>query len=348
VIETLVTGATGFVGHHLIEALRSRGYGVRVLALPTEDTTSLELEHVAIYRGDVRLAETLSEPIRGVDTVYHLAAIHGLWRPKQDYDAVNVTGTENVCRAVLAAGVRRLIHVSSWAVYGMALGRPVREDFLLKPVADPYALTKAEADKLVQEYVVRDHLPAVIVRPGTMFGPGDLVNFGRMADRLSAGRAVIIGSGRNAVPFVYVTDVVDGMLLAADQDQAIGQVYNLSTDEPFTQKQLWDAIAQEIGVHPPRVHVPYHALYALAFVAERWFTSDHPQRQPLVTRLGVKLFGSDNRHSIEKAKRELRYAPKVSLQEGVHLAASWYLQHRSSLAAAVPSAAPKQSVRQAQ
>jgi nucleoside-diphosphate-sugar epimerase len=347
VTEILITGATGFVGRYLIKALHARGYRVRVLALPTEDTTLIEQEHVSIYRGDVREYETLAQAIDGVDTVYHLAAIHGLWRPKQDYHSVNVAGTENVCRAALAARVRRLIHVSSWSVYGMALGGPVSEDFPLKPIPDPYALTKAEADKLVQDYIVRHHLPAVIVRPGTMFGPGDYVNFGRMADRLAGGRAVIIGSGRNALPFVYVSDVVDGMLLAAEKDQGLGQTYNLSTDEPLTQEQLWHAIAQEIGVEPPRLHVPYYALYGLAFIAEQLFTSDHPQRQPLITRLGVKLFGSDNRHSIDKARRELGYIPRVSLREGVRLAAGWYRQHHTSLASEMPSGAPSEPNRQA-
>ena len=335
VIEILATGATGFVGPHLIQALRARGYSVRVLALPTEDTTPLEQLHVSVYRGDVCRPETLVEPMRGVDTVYHLAAIHGLWRPKRQYYAVNVVGTENLCKAALAAGVRRFIHVSSWSVYGMALGQPVREDFPLRPIPDWYAVTKAEADELVQSYIARNHLPAVIVRPGTMFGPGDQVNFGRMADRLRDGKAIIIGSGRNALPFVYVTDVVDGMLLAADQDRAIGGVFNLSTDQPLTQEELWYAIAQEIGARPPRLHVPYHALHALAFVAERWLTSG-PQHQPLITRLGVKLFGTDNRHSIDKARRELGYAPQVGIREGIRLAASWYLQHQTSLAPGPP------------
>ena len=340
-IEALVTGATGFVGHHLIEALQARGYHVRVVALPNENTTALERMNVSVYRGDVRQRETLAEPIRGVDTVYHLAAIHGLRRPEQEYYSVNVAGTENVCRAVLAAGVRRLIHVSSWSVYGMALNQLVTEDFPLAPLPDPYALTKAEADKLVQRYISKERLPAVIVRPGTMFGPGDQVNFGRMADRLRAGKAVVIGSGRNPVPFVYVTDVVDGMLQAADSDQALGRVYNLSTDQPLTQEELWCAIAEEIGANPPRLHVPYNALHALAFVSEQWFTLGNSQRQPLVTRLGVKMFGGDNRHSIEKARREFGYAPRISVREGVRLAAKSYLQHPTSLATGASSVASK-------
>jgi len=198
----------------------------------------------------------------------------------------------------------------------------------------------------VQRSIVQDHLPAVIVRPGTVFGPGDQVNFGRMADRLRAGRAVIIGSGRNALPFVYVSDVVNGMLLVAHQEQAISEIYNLSTDQPITQKELWYSIAEEIGATPPRLHVPYHALHALAFVAEQWFTPDHPQRQPLVTRLGVKLFGSNNRHSIDKARRDLGYSPQVSVREGVRLAASWYLRHQSSFATATSNGVPKRPTKQ--
>ncbi|MBZ5495952.1 MAG: NAD-dependent epimerase/dehydratase family protein [Acidobacteriia bacterium] len=327
--ETLVTGATGFIGHHLVGALCARGDTVRALVLPTEDTAWLEQHHVTVYRGDVCQREELIEPMQGVDTVFHLAAIHGLWRPRQDYYSVNVTGVENVCRAALAAGVKRLIHVSSWAVYGMGLGQPVREDFPLRPGSDLYAATKADADKLVQSYITRDYLPGVIIRPGTVFGPGDWINFGRMADRLRAGRAIIIGSGRNAVPFVYVSDIVDGLLLAASREQAVGRVFNLTNDQPLTQAQLWHAIALEIGAKPPRLHIPYFALYALAFAAERAVKQVHPQRQPLVTRLGVKLFGSDNRHEIDKARRELGYAPRISLREGVHITARWYLQHRN-------------------
>lgn len=329
-IETLITGATGFVGPHLIAALRARGDRVRILALPTEDTSRLEQEHVIIHRGDVRQPESLIESMRGVDTVFHLAGVHGLWRPKQEYHDVNVTGTENICRAVLATGVRRLIHVSTWSVYGMGRGEPLHEGLPLKPILDSYTVTKAEADKLVQRYITSHGLPAVIIRPGIMFGPGDRVNFARMADRLRAGRTLIIGSGRNALVFVYVTDVVAGLLLAANQERAVGQTYNLANDQPLTQEQFWHAIAEEIGAKPPRLRVPYHALYALAFLAEQAVSSGHPQRQPLITRLGVELFGTDNRVSTGKACRELGYAPRVSIREGVRLTASWYLQEYGS------------------
>jgi nucleoside-diphosphate-sugar epimerase len=208
----------------------------------------------------------------------------------------------------------------------MDLGTPAREDFLLKPFREPYAVTKAEGDLVVQRMIADDHLPAVIIRPGTFFGPGDRLHFGRMADRVQAGKGVIVGRGDNALPFVYVTDVVQGLLLALDHDHAVGQAYNISNDLPMTQQQFLAAIASDIGARPPAVHMPYRALYAAGSAAERLGSLTSAQRQPIVTRLGIKLFGTDNRHSIDKARRELGYAPEVDLREGVRLSAAWYLE----------------------
>ena len=326
-MEILVTGANGLLGRHLVQALQARGDMVRALVLPGEDASWLEEREVAIYRGDIRQPDTLTAPMRGVDGVFHLAAMMGVWRPMQDYYDVNVAGTEHVCRAALAAGVRRLVHVSSWTVYGMALGRPVREDFPLMPLQEPYAVTKAEGDKVVQRMIAQDQLPAAIIRPGTFFGPGDRLNFGRIADRLRAGRGVVVGSGRNALPFVYVTDVVQGLLLAHDRPRALGQAYNISNDQPMTQEEFLRAIAQEIGAPPPRLHVPYHAFFAAAYVAERSSILTRYRWQPLVTRHGVALYGTDNRHAIDKARGELGYRPHVPLLEGVRLVATWYRRH---------------------
>jgi nucleoside-diphosphate-sugar epimerase len=323
-VDILITGGNGLLGRHLVQALQERRDRVRVLALPAEDTSWLEERGITVYRGDICRTETLIAPMRAVEGVLHLAGMMGVWRPLEDYHAVNVIGTENVCRAALVAGVRRLVHVSSWTVYGMALGRPAHEDFPLMPFQEPYAITKAEGDKLVQRMIVGDRLPAVIVRPGTFFGPGDQLHFGRMADRVRARKGVIVGSGRNALPFVYVTDVVQGLLLALDREHAVGQAYNITTDRPLTQEEFLRAIAQELGARPPRVHVPYRALYAAGYAAERLATVTHSQHQPVVTRLGVKLFGTDNRHAIDKAQRELGYRPRVAAREGVRLAAVWY------------------------
>jgi nucleoside-diphosphate-sugar epimerase len=336
-VEILITGGNGLLGRHLIPALQQRGDHVRVLTLPEEDVSWLEERNVKVYRGDVRRPATLIAPMEAAEGVLHLAGMMGVWRPMADYHAVNVTGTENVCRAALAAGVRRLVHVSSWTVYGMALGRPAHEGSPLMPFREPYAVTKTDGDKLVQRMIIDDRLPAVIIRPGTFFGPGDQLHFGRMADRVRARKGIIVGSGRNALPFVYVTDVVQGLLLALDHERAVGQAYNITNDQPLTQAQFLDAIAQEIGASPPRVHVPYRALYVAGYAAERLAMVTHSRHQPVVTRLGVKLFGTDNRHAIDKATRELGYRPRVTVREGVRQAAAWY---RSSASPAITAPAP--------
>lgn len=331
-MEILITGGNGFLGHHLIPALQERGDNLRVLALPAEDTTWLESRGVQIFRGDLRDPDALTTPLRTVNCVFHLAAMISGWRPIQEYYAVNVTGTQNVCRAALDAGVNRLIHISSAMVYDMAAGRPVTEDDPLDPIDEPYSSTKAEGDKLVQKMIAEEHLPAVIIRPTTLFGPGDLLNFGRIAERLLAGKGILIGSGDNAVPFVHVTDVVQGLLLAMSHARAAGQVYNIASDQVLSQQMLFSSIARAVGVPPPRRRVPYHLLYAAAYAAERIGALSGYRVAPFVTRHGVKLYGADNLVSIGKAQRDLGYKPQMDLNEGVEHAAILYLEDRRARA----------------
>jgi nucleoside-diphosphate-sugar epimerase len=334
----LVTGGNGFVGRHVVAALQDRGDSVRVLALPEEDASWLGQRGAEVHRGDIRLPGTLAGPVRGVDAVLHLAAMMDVWRPIGDYRAVNVTGTGNICRAALAAGVRRFVHMSSSSVYGVALGRPADESFPLSPFPDPYPVTKAAGDLLVQRMIAEDHLPAVIIRPDQIFGPGDHLHFGRMADRLRSGHGIVVGSGDNAMPFVYVSDIVRGLLLALDHDHAVGQAYNITNDHPLTQQQLLQAIADGIGASPPRLHIPYRAFYAAGYLAERLAMVAPSRKRPPITRLGVAFFGTDNRYAIHKARDELGYSPRVDLREGVRITATWYRQHHRPSRPGAPAA----------
>jgi nucleoside-diphosphate-sugar epimerase len=324
-MDILVTGATGFLAQNLIPALQERGHGVRALVLPSEDATWLRKRGVAVYPGDVRTPETLIEPMRGADAVFHTAALMAMWRPMHVHYAVHVTGTENVCRAALGAGVKRLVHLSSAITYTPGTGQPIREDSPQEPLHEPHAVTKAQGDKLVQRMIAEDGLPAVIIRPEAMFGPYDRINFRRLADRLRAGKGIIIGSGHNAVPFVYVTDVVQGLLLALEHPRALGQAFNITNDETMTAEEFLGAIAAEVGGKAPRIRVPYRALYSAAYFAE-WIAT-LTNREPFVTRHGVQMFGSHNPLSIDKARRELGYEPQVPLREGIRLAGAWYQEH---------------------
>ncbi|HKV03296.1 MAG TPA: NAD-dependent epimerase/dehydratase family protein [Ktedonobacteraceae bacterium] len=321
-MKVLITGATGLLGDHLRQALQQRGEQIRALVLPVENAEKLIAQGVEVVRGDVTDASTLAPAVKDIEIVLHLAGMMGVNRPLADYRLVNVTGSENLYRAAQAAGVRRFVHTSSHTVYGLGYGRFLTEKDALRPDPDPYSLSKAEGDRLMRRLMLKSDVETVILRPGTFFGPGDRLHFGRMAQRMRNGKGVIIGRGDNALPFCYVTDVVQGFLLAAYHEKAPGNVYNVSNDRPLTQQEMFNAIADDTGGKRPTRHLPYFLIYFASIGAEKIAHITHTR--PMVTRLGVMMFGTDNWHSIEKARSELGYEPKVDIRQGIRLAAAWF------------------------
>ncbi len=322
-MRVLITGATGLLGGHLIQALQERGERIRALVLPVENADKLVAQGVEVVRGDITDASTLGPAVKDVELIFHLAGMMGVWRPLADYRLVNVTGTENLYKAAQAAGVRRFVHTSSHTVYGLGHGRFMVEEDPLKPDPDPYSITKAEGDRMMRRLMIDSDVETVILRPGTFFGPGDRLHFGRMAQKVKDGKGLIIGKGDNALPFCYVTDVVQGFMLAAYHKNAPGNVYNITNDRPLTQQEMFDAIADAVGGKRPTLHLPYLPIYYGSIVAEK-VVARLTHTKPIVTQLGALMFGSDNRHSVEKARRELGYEPKVDLREGILLAAQWF------------------------
>jgi len=322
-VKVLITGATGLLGSHLIKALHQRGEHIRALVLPVENADSLLAQDVEVVRGDVTDAGTLGPAVKDVDLIFHLAGMMGVWRPLADYRLVNVTGSENLYRAAQAAGVRRFVHTSSHTVYGLGHGRFLTEKDALKPDPDPYSITKAEGDRLMRRLMLNSDVETVILRPGTFFGPGDRLHFGRMAQKVKDGKGLILGKGDNALPFCYVTDVVQGFMLAGYHENAPGNVYNITNDRPLTQLEMFNAIADAVGGKRPTLHVPYLPVYYGSIVAEK-VVARVTHTKPVVTQLGAMMFGTDNRHSVDKARRELGYEPEVDLREGIKLAAAWF------------------------
>jgi nucleoside-diphosphate-sugar epimerase len=321
-MKILVTGATGLLGGHLLRELQQRGEQIRALVLPVENADRLIEQGVEVVRGDVTDAETLAPVVKDIEIIIHLAGMMGVWRPLADYRLVNVTGSENLYRAAQQAGVRRFIHTSSHTVYGLGRRRFLTELDQLRPDPDPYSITKAEGDRLIRRLMLDSPVETIILRPGTFFGPGDHLHFGRMAQRLKDGKGVIIGRGNNALPFCYVTDIVQGFLLATYHEQAPGNVYNITNDHPLTQLEMFNSIADAVGGKRPARHLPYLPTYYGGIVAENFALLTHSR--PVLTRLGAMMFGTDTRHSVEKARRELGYEPQVDLQEGIRLAAEWF------------------------
>ncbi len=321
-MKVLITGATGLLGGHLIKELQARGEQIRALVLPVENADKLVQQGVEVVRGDITDANTLEPAVKDVELVFHLAAMMGVWRPIADYRLVNVVGTGNLYKAAQEAKVRRFVHTSTHCVYGLGHGRFLTENDPLRPDPDQYSISKAEGDRLMRRLMLNSDVETVILRPGSFFGPGDRLNFGRMAQKMKDGKGLIVGKGDNALPFCYITDVVQGFMLAAYHEKAPGNVYNITNDKPLTQQEMFDAIADEVGGVRPTRHVPYLPLYCGSRVAETAAKLTHTK--PVYTLHGTKMFCTDNRHSVEKARRELGYEPKVAMREGIKLASAWF------------------------
>jgi 2-alkyl-3-oxoalkanoate reductase len=320
----LVTGAAGLLGSHVAELALGRGDAVRVLVRPGQDVSWLARAGAEVCRGDMADRAALEAVVRGVDQVLHCAARMGPWGPEAEYEAVNVRGVKTLVEAALAAGVHRFVHVSSIDVHGLAVGGPADETAPYSREQDPYSRSKIAGERVVQALIRDQGAPAIIVRPGLIYGPRDTNSFGRFAALIEQGKMPIIGSGTNHLPLIYVTDVAWGVPLASDADQAIGRAYLLVNDEPVTQRDYFDAIAAELGVRPPGRHIPYRVALALGATAELVGHLARRQQPPPLMRFGLKQMGGENRFTITRARGELGFSPQVNLAEGVRRGIRWY------------------------
>jgi dihydroflavonol-4-reductase len=254
-LNVLVTGATGLVGANVAAALVAAGHTVRVLVrkTPPDLLSDLPLE---VMPGDVCAPETLAPACDGCDAVVHAAAAVFVGETRQDWlHQVNVVGTENLCRAAMAAKIRRFVHVSSVDAIGSADdGTPADEDTPVSPDAPAYAYatTKREAEAVVRTWVGRG-LHAPIVNPGYMFGPRDIrPSSGAMILEVARGRAWVAPPGGN--DFVDVRDVARGILAALEVGRP-GRRYILGGHH-LTYREAWTRIARVVGVAPPRATAP--------------------------------------------------------------------------------------------
>jgi nucleoside-diphosphate-sugar epimerase len=329
-MTVLVTGAGGFLGGHLVDLLLERGETVRILARPDEDVTRLIQSGVEVCRGDLSNQASLEAAVDGMERVLHCAARTGPWGDEIEYRKANVFGPRTLLEAAMAAGVRRFVHVSSITVHGVDIHGSADEITPLRGGSDPYSKTKVAGEYALQQMVEDSNAPVTIVRPGLIYGPRDTNSFGRFAGMIEQGKMPIIGSGRNHLPLIYVKDVAQGILLASEVEQAIGRAYLLVNDEPVTQLNYFTAIARELGVAPPRLHIPYYLALALGATAELAGHLAHMQQPPPLMRFGLQQIGGENRFIISRARTELGFSPQVNLAEGVRQSIAWY-RNRASL-----------------
>ncbi|HEU4759786.1 MAG TPA: NAD-dependent epimerase/dehydratase family protein [Dehalococcoidia bacterium] len=322
-----MTGASGFLGSHIVDNLVVRGASVRALVRPSGDASYLMERGVELVRGDVTKPATLRPAVEGVDVVLHAAALVTDWAPWRDFRQVTIEGTRNVLEAAAAAGVPRFLHVSTDGVYALrALRRPLTEDSPLERRFgwwDYYRRSKLAAERLARWYGDSGRLGLTIVRPGLVLGERDRAMLPGLVAFLRSGSAAYLGNGRNRLPCVYAGDVAEGCVLAASSEAAVGGTYNLAPSEEVSQRDLFRAVAEGAGLRPPRRRLPLLAAYCVVFAMELRSALGGRRARPSLTRFAVNLIALDYREDISRAKRELGWEPRVSMAESIRRSVEW-------------------------
>ncbi len=334
----VVTGATGLLGSHIAEQLVARGERVRALVRPASDMAFLRRLGAEVVRGDLRDPDLVRRAVGGADVVYHCAARVGDFGSWGVFRAEVINTTRTVLDACRGAGVGRVLHVSSVAVYGhpRASARTVTED---EPhgqrlrLWDYYCRAKIRAEELARRYG-----PGLtVVRPTWIYGPRDRNGLPRLLKALRGGWVSLLGSGDNPLNIVYAGDVAEGAIRAANSAEADGRAYHLCSEGDITQRQFLDTLTDALGLPHVRRRSPVWLAYCGGFFGEviaRLFQWD---RAPYITRYSVSLVGRPARFSIAKARAELGWQPQVPALEGLRRALDWLRAGEGPPVPAVPA-----------
>jgi dihydroflavonol-4-reductase len=319
----LVTGASGFVGSAVARAAQQRGYRVRALVRPSSPRRNLAGLDAELVEGDMRDQACVGRALAGVRYLFHVAADYRLWaRDPGEIERNNLDGTGSVMRAALASRVERVVYTSSVAT--LRVGRDTlaaTEDAPLAPAdaIGAYKRSKVLAERLVEQMVARDGLPAVIVNPSTPIGARDIrpTPTGRIILEAAAGRMpAFVETGLN---LVNVDDVAAGHLLALERGRT-GERYILGGDNVSLQRLLAE-IAALTGRRAPRIKLPLWPLYPLARAAEA--VAGITGREPFMTVDGLNMSKNRMYFSSSKAERELGYSAGP-YQPALRAALDWF------------------------
>jgi nucleoside-diphosphate-sugar epimerase len=324
----LITGATGFVGGHLAEGCKTRGISVRTIARESSDTALLEQMGAIIIRGDLGDANVIPTALEGADVVVHCAAKVGDWGAVEEYRAVNVEALRALLNACKGHPLKRFVHLSSLGVYAARHHHGTDENEPLPAQhMDGYTQTKVESERLVLQYQREHHIPVVVLRPGFVYGPRDRTVLNKLVDSLGRKQMPYIAGGDRAMNTIFVGNLVDAIFLAIDNPQAIGQVYNLTDGEFVSKRQFVDAIADGAGVDRPVRSIPLWIARLAAWMMERRARRRGAVEAPRLTQARLKFLGLNLDFSIEKARTELGYKPRVRFAEGIKQTMEWYRQN---------------------
>jgi nucleoside-diphosphate-sugar epimerase len=318
-MKSLVTGASGFIGSYLVDSLTTAGDQVRILVRPTSNLhwVSPQAERCV---GDLANAASVREAVRGVDRVFHCAAVVSDWGDPAIFHEVNVTGTTLLLEAALGVGVKKFVHVSTTDVYGYP-GDTVTEDAPFRYRGWPYGDTKIDAEKVVWEYAGRG-LPTTVIRPATVYGPrAPIVT--EIVKLLRQKEMVFIGTGNTNAGLCQVDNLIAALLLAGRPEIGVGRAYNIEDGLGVTWKQFTNRLAAMLGLKPVRASIPRRVAYFAGWTLESWGRARKQSSRPLITRMSAELLGTSQNFSNQRARQELRWEPAVGFDEGMNRMQAW-------------------------
>ena len=317
-MDALVTGATGFIGSHLVPRLLERGYKVRCLVRQASSLEKLEGLDVEFFPGNLGDPASLGRAVRGVDYVFHLAGLTKTGKSREFYD-INACGTENLVEAAVAEnpGLRKFVYLSSHAAAGPSLnGGLLTEEKEPQPVSH-YGRSKLMGEKAVLGRSSR--IPVVVLRPTSVYGPGDRDVY-LLFKAIKKGIFPYWGAGRYSL--LYVEDLAEGIIAAAEAgaDKSDGKVFFLSDGNVYTNSEIAETIADALSAHPLKLPLPRFLLYAAALFSALAGKDSGIINLDKLREMGFPNWCCDPGRAI----REIGFLPKITLKEGAKWTVNWY------------------------
>lgn len=324
-MRLLVTGGTGFTGSHLVRRALREGHDVTCLD-NQEGLFANELREsgATVRLGSVTDRDLLRDVSPGHDVIFHVAAaFRDVSAPRSTYWRVNVEGTRHVLEQAAASGVNKVVYCSTQGVHGHIDDPPGDEESPIEP-EDYYQYTKWEGERVCHEFMA-DGMDITIIRPTAIYGPGDPGRFLMLFKAAKRGRFLMFGDGKTTYHPVYIDNLVDLFFLATENPRASGRTYIGADEEYQTLNDLVRSVGEAIGVDVRIVHLPFAPLW-LASAATELICKPLRITPPLFRRR-ADWFRQVRAFTIDRARNELGYEPKIGLAEGLERTGRWYAEN---------------------